>query len=85
MRRAHVRTTTRVTAADVPAAVASTTPVLRQGNGSLQPGTNHHTERNQRKFSEDRIAKDKARHMGTLPAASEAEAARIARIQYTRV
>jgi hypothetical protein len=97
MRRAHVRTTAKVSAANVSAAKvptagvpttgvpASATSVLRESNRSLQAGANQHTGCNQHNFSEDRTAKDKARHTGTLPAASGVEAARIARIRYTQV
>jgi hypothetical protein len=75
MRRAHVRTTASAMAA----------AVLCQGNGSLQTGASQHTGYNQHDFSQDRTAKEKARHKGTLPAASEIEAARFARIRYTQV
>ena len=85
MRRACVRATTNVSASEVPAAstarVPSPTSVLCQGNRSQQTGTSQHTGCNQHKFSKDRTAKDKARHMGTLLAASEVEAARVARIR----
>lgn len=84
MRCAHVAATANVPTANVPASgVPSATSVLCQGNGSLQPGAGQHTGRNQHKFSQDRTAKEKARHMGTLPAASKVEAARFARIRYT--
>ena len=94
MRRAHVCTAAEVPAAKVapakvptagvPAsAVATTTTVLRSGNGSLQAGTNQQTGCNQQNFSEDRTAKDKTRHTGTLPAASQGKAARIARSYHT--
>ena len=85
MRRACVRATTNVSASKVPAAsttgVPSPASVLCQGNRSQQTGTSQHTGCNQHKFSKDRTAKDKARHMGTLLAASEVEAARFARIR----
>ena len=78
MRRAHVRTT----ASEVPAsAMATAASVLCQGNGSLQAGASQHTGYNQHDFSQDRTAKEKVRHKGTLPAASEVEAARFARIR----
>jgi len=86
MRRAHVPATTpkMPSASNVAAsAVPSATSVLRQGNGSLQAGAGQHTARNQHDFSQDRTVKEKARHMGTLPAASKVQAARFARIRYT--
>jgi hypothetical protein len=85
MRRAHVRaTTSERSAAEVPASgMPSATSVLCQRNGSLQADARQYTGCNQHDFSEDRTAKDKARHKGTLPAASEVEAARFARIRYT--
>ena len=91
MRRTHVRTTAKVAtaASEVPAAstasVPSSTSVLCQGNRSQQAGATQHTRCNQYKFSKDRTAKNKARHMGTLLAASKVEAARFARIRYTPV
>src|SRR5260370_2104920 len=82
MRRVHVptpakmATTSEVAATGVPSAA----PVLCQSNGSLQTGAGQRTGCNQHNFSKDRTAKHKARHTGTLPAASEVEAARFARI-----
>ena len=83
MRRAHVPTTaSEVSAANVSAsAVPSATSVLCQGNGSLQAGAGQDTGCNQGDFSEDRTAKNKARHKGSLLAASKIEAARFARIR----
>jgi hypothetical protein len=77
----------RVAAAEVPAskAPASDMPsprVLRPGNGSLKAGASQHTGSDEHNFSKDRTAKDKARHTGTLPAASRIEAARFARTRY---
>ena len=90
MRRACVRTTAKVAtaASKVPAAstaMPSAASVLCQGNRSQQPGTTQHTGCSQHKFSKDPTAKDKARHVGTLLAASKVEAARFARIRYTPV
>jgi hypothetical protein len=85
MRRACVRTTAGKVSATSEMPAASATSVLCQGKRSLQAGAGKHPGCNQHKFSEDRTAKDKARHMGTLLAASKVEAARFARIRYTPV
>jgi hypothetical protein len=84
MRRAHVRTTAKVSASEVPASkvpasAVSSASVLRQSDGNPQAEASQHTGCNQQNFSEERITMDKARHTGTLPAASQAKAARIAR------
>ena len=79
MRRTDVRTTAEVPAAAVPTAAVGCACVLCKSNGNLQAEASQHTGCNQQNFSEDRTTKEKARHTGTLPAAFQAKAARIAR------
>jgi hypothetical protein len=63
MRWGHTKATT-----EVPSATHVAADMLCQRNGSLNAGETQHASSNQ-SLLEDGIAKDKARHIVTLPAA----------------